>query len=107
LQFRPSGIRIKKTNYTPALTRNSTQIPIIGWEQRYLTLVEAARLQGLDGIKLPLAPNQAFRALGNAVNVQLVTLIAKELFKDCLKENRSNHINGVELPETSKRAAII
>jgi DNA (cytosine-5)-methyltransferase 1 len=79
IQFRASGIRIKKTNFSPALVLTSTQIPIIGWENRYITLEEAARLQGLESIKLPAIQASAYRALGNAVNVQLITRIANEL----------------------------
>lgn len=79
IQFRASGIRIKKTDFSPALVLTSTQIPIIGWENRYITLQEAARLQGLESIKLPMVEASAYRALGNAVNVQLVRRIANEL----------------------------
>ncbi len=79
IQFRASGIRVKRTNYSPALVLTSTQIPIIGWEKRYITLKEAARLQQLDNIKLPELKPLAYRALGNAVNVRTVKLIAKQL----------------------------
>jgi DNA (cytosine-5)-methyltransferase 1 len=79
LQFRASGIRVKKTDYAPALVLSSTQIPIVGWESRYITLKEASRLQGLDGITLPDTSASAYRALGNAVTVKLVYLIAKNL----------------------------
>jgi DNA (cytosine-5)-methyltransferase 1 len=79
IQFRASGIRVKKTDFSPALVLNSTQIPIVGWEQRYITLTEAARLQGLHDIELPEIKSQAYRALGNAVNVTLARLIAQSL----------------------------
>lgn len=83
LQFRASGIRVKKTDFFPSLVCTNTQTPIIGWEQRYITKEEGAALQSLDydKIKLPSNDNAAFRALGNAVNAHIVSLIAKELIK--------------------------
>ena len=79
IQFRASGIRVKKSNYSPALVVNSTQLPIIGWEKRYLTKEEAARLQDITEIELPENNSVAFKALGNAINVHIVNLIAKRL----------------------------
>jgi len=81
IQFRGSGIRIKKTNYSPSLVLSSTQRPIIGWEKRYLSLIEAAKLQSLDSIKLPESKIVAFRALGNAANSKLIKLICSNLIK--------------------------
>lgn len=83
LQFRASGIRVKKTDFFPSLVCTNTQTPIIGWEQRYITKEEGAALQSLDHgkIKLPSNDNAAFRALGNAVNAHIISLIAKELIK--------------------------
>lgn len=79
IQFRASGIRVKRTNYAPALVVSSTQLPIIGWERRYLTKEEAAKLQEIEGIELPEADTAAYKALGNAINVHIVYLIAKKL----------------------------
>ena len=81
LQFRASGIRIKKTNYAPSLVLTSTQRPIIGWEERYISPREAAKLQALDDIELPDIESTAFRALGNAVNSKIVKSIALNLIK--------------------------
>ncbi len=81
IQFRASGIRVKKTNFSPSLVCTRTQVPIIGWEKRYISKREGARLQSLDGIRLPKNDNECFRALGNAVNVDIVHLIAKSLVK--------------------------
>ncbi len=85
IQFRGSGVRVKRTNYSPSLVAStSTQIPIVGWERRYITIKEAARLQSLDSININLLEGQAYKALGNAVNARIVELIAKELIGDAI-----------------------
>ncbi|MDY3521294.1 DNA (cytosine-5-)-methyltransferase [Riemerella anatipestifer] len=79
LQFRASGVRVKKADYFPSLVCTSTQVPIIGWQKRYITKEEGLRLQSLDGLFLPKSENASFKALGNAVNSQIVKLIAERL----------------------------
>ena len=84
IQARPSGLRIKRANWFPALVAmNTTQVPIIGWEQRYMTLLEGKRLQSMDRLRfLPQSESRAYAALGNAVNVEVVRLIAERLLAD-------------------------
>jgi len=80
VQARASGLRIKKTAYSPALVAASdSQIPIVGWKKRYLSVRECARLQSMDSLVMPESIYDAYEALGNAVNVHLVTLIIQEL----------------------------
>jgi DNA (cytosine-5)-methyltransferase 1 len=82
IQFRASGVRVKRATTSPSLVAmTDTQVPIIGWQRRYLTPREAAKLQSLGDIKLPGSQGKAFAALGNAINVRLVELIATELLK--------------------------
>ena len=83
IQFRGSGIRIKKNDFTPSLVTVSTQVPIIGKEMRYLTPRECAKIQSLpDNISIPKNNNSAFRVFGNMVNVDLVYKTAACLLKN-------------------------
>jgi DNA (cytosine-5)-methyltransferase 1 len=81
LQFRPSGLRVKRMRSIPALVAlTTTQIPIIGPSRRYITRVEALRLQGFPVThQIPKDRDAAFRALGNAVHVQVASVIAARL----------------------------
>jgi DNA (cytosine-5)-methyltransferase 1 len=90
IQFRGSGVRVKKTDFFPSLVTVSTQIPIIGWENRYITPSEGARIQSLNGIKLPENLGSCFGALGNAVNAHIVELIASNLIIDNVEDNQDD-----------------
>ena len=96
LQFRPSGLRVKRYTSSPALiAMTSTQIPILGPEHRFLTRIEGLRLQGLkDDHKLPDSRVAAFRALGNAVHAGVVREIASRfLSANGLQQNSSTYCN--------------
>lgn len=80
IQFRPSGIRVKRPDVFPALVA-MVQIPIIGKYKRRLTPREAARLQSFPDSFVPNSnDHQAYKQFGNAVNVNCVEYLAKQLF---------------------------
>ena len=81
VQFRASGVRVKRPTTAPSLVAmTTTQTPIIAWERRYMTPRECSRLQSMGDLKqLPASPTRVCKALGNAVNAEVVLRIAKAL----------------------------
>jgi DNA (cytosine-5)-methyltransferase 1 len=82
IQFRASGVRIKRPTTSPSLVAmTTTQVPIIAWEKRYMTPQECTRLQSMGELSyLPESSTKTYKALGNAVNADVVELICKALF---------------------------
>lgn len=80
VQIRPSGVRVKRRTTAPSLVAlTATQVPIVAWERRYMTVEECRRLQSMDCIVLPEAPTRAYAALGNAINVKVAQAVAEAL----------------------------
>lgn len=82
IQFRPSGVRVKKPTCFPALVA-MVQIPIVGKYRRKLTVREAARLQSFPEDFIPNSNDQqAYKQFGNAVNVDVIRTAAEKLFNE-------------------------
>ena len=81
IQFRQSGIRVKKAHYFPTLVAIS-QIPIYGKKKRYITPRECARLQSFpDTFKIDPIDKNSYKQFGNCVNVDNVKTIMQMTFE--------------------------
>lgn len=93
MQFRPSGLRVKKGTHFPALVA-ITQTSILGTRKRRLTPVECGRLQSFSSdFKFHEKDSISYRQLGNSVNVELVKLFAKFMFGDADIRNEYDYVN--------------
>jgi DNA (cytosine-5)-methyltransferase 1 len=78
-QLRPSGIRVKRTDYFPALVAMA-QIPYVGERRRKLTPRETARLQSYpEDFKIHTSSSKAYKQFGNSVNVEVVKKVIQHL----------------------------
>jgi DNA (cytosine-5)-methyltransferase 1 len=80
VHLRPSGVRVKKPNYFPALVA-ITHVPILAFEKRRLSVKEAAFLQGFprNFDFEDETEGQYYKQLGNAVNVAAVWVAVRSL----------------------------
>jgi len=81
IQFRQSGIRVKKSKYFPTLVA-IVQTPIYAKERRHITPRECARLQSFpDSFQLHESDQIAYKQFGNAVNVDVVYFVMSRVLK--------------------------
>lgn len=80
VHLRPSGVRVKKPNYFPALVA-ITHVPILAFEKRRLSVKEAAFLQGFpkNFDFEDETEGQYYKQLGNAVNVAAVWVAVRSV----------------------------
>lgn len=82
MQFRPSGLRVKRGTHFPALVA-ITQTSILGSRKRRLTPTECGRLQSFSSnFRFHPKDSISYKQLGNSVNVELVRLFARFMFGD-------------------------
>ena len=83
IQFRPSGVRVKKADYLPALVAMN-QTSIIGAKKRTITVREAARLQAFpENFTFgEQNPAKSFKQLGNAVSIGTVKFVVSSILED-------------------------
>lgn len=90
IQIRQSGIRVKRTTHFPSLVA-IVNTPII-WDNamnsyRHITPREAANLQKFDRrYKFSGTNQKIYHQLGNSVNVRVLKILCKNLFKLELKK---------------------
>ena len=81
IQFRQSGIRVKKSKYFPTLVA-IVQTPIYAKERRHITPRECARLQSFpDSFIMHENDKTAYKHFGNAVNVDVVHYVMSRTLK--------------------------
>jgi DNA (cytosine-5)-methyltransferase 1 len=86
IHLRPSGIRVKRGTYLPALVAIN-QASVIGWKRRRISPREAARLQGFpDDFLLHPDAATSYRHLGNAVSVGVVSFLGRLLVQGAATE---------------------
>ena len=80
---RGSGVRIKKTDYSPTLVAMASMIPIYGPKSRMLTPRECARLQSFPEDYI-IHPDDriSYKQFGNAVNVKMIEQSARFLINN-------------------------
>jgi len=75
-------VRIRRNHSSPTLIASSiSQIPYLAWKKRYLSIDECMKIQGFEKLKyFPTTVDKFYPAIGNAVNVKVISKIAKNLF---------------------------
>ncbi len=107
IHFRPSGIRVKRSTYVPALVA-ITQTTILGPLQRRITPSEAALLQGLpkNFSFLDQSDSLSYKQLGNGVAVGAVYQViraAAHRDKEIMKVINPKLLKSIlKSPETPK-----
>lgn len=91
IQFRPSGVRVKKPDFLPALVA-MVHIPIVGKYLRRITPLECLRLQSFsEDFIVCKNEKQAYKQFGNSVNVEVIKYVFQNtIMKTILKYEEEN-----------------
>ena len=95
---------MSSTETAPSLIAMTTsQVPIIAWQKRYMTPRECSRLQSMGSLpNLPDSKGGAYRAFGNAVNVDVVLNIFDALVtQPSFDDGNANSVAQVNAPVRS------
>lgn len=101
IQLRPSGIRVKKVNYVPALVA-ITQTTIVGPLRRRLSVKEVAQLQGLPSWFNfdNQSHSKSYKQLGNGISIgcayQVLQALA-ERDKDLLQKVHPKLLRSIQV----------
>ena len=100
IQLRPSGIRVKKINYAPALVA-ITQTTIVGPLRRRLSVSEVAQLQGLPSwFSFESQPNaKSYKQLGNGISIGCAFQVLRALAerdKDIIKISNPKLLKSIQ-----------
>lgn len=88
IQFRTSGVRVKRPTEAPTLVAMA-HVPIIGREKRYMTVRETARLQCFpENYKFGDSDLESYKQLGNAVNVNVIEFVFRKFVEFLDKETK-------------------
>lgn len=79
IQFRPSGVRVKKPDFIPTLVAIN-QTPILGMEKRYLKPNEMAKIYGFKNLNFRNQNESVCKKqLGNTVSVDVVEYLINHM----------------------------
>ncbi len=79
IQFRPSGVRVKRPDFIPTLVAIN-QTPILGCEKRYLKPKEMAKIYGFKNLRFGKQnENESKKQLGNTVSVDVVAYLIQHM----------------------------
>ena len=102
VSFRGSGVRVKRMNAAPTLIHAAvTQLPYIPLLGRYLSIEECLKIQGFKEKRIintmkSKGWEQAFKAIGNAVNADVVEKIGETFLNINLKQKNKYRLKPIQ-----------
>lgn len=100
ISFRASGMRVKRMDAAPTLVNlSSSAVPYIPSLNRYMSHEECLKIQGLHELINDNLPKEFefYRAVGNAVNADVVEKIAEAFLDKCETKKYRSKLNQLNL----------